>query len=578
MRPNRDEDHELDQFDRLLREWSRRDFLRGMGASLAASVFLAGGLDLLEACGGGSGGSTRPAVRGGHLVEAASTDIASVNPIFIFNNDVYGNNIGYLCYSRLAVLDASGTLMPDLAAEVPRADADQVTYRVKLRNGLQWSDGRAITADDVVFTYQLMFDPAYRAVSSRHRAQLTRYLASVTAADPRTVVFKTTSPYAPFVITFLATIGILPRHVWSKLPPAEINSTPLNQVPEVVSGVMVPVHWDKGARYQLKRNDRFFRGPSHLDSYALKVVPDAVQVVNQLKTGEVDVGQPDASQWASLASAQGVDRVSFVSPRFDYYLQNLDPARTPAAAIFDDVQVRRALLIALDRTRVAEKVYFGQAVPADSSVSPDRWVHTTTSTQYPYDLKKAEQLLDSAGWVRGSDGVRAKDGVRMEWELRTNAGDKVHETLVSVLADQWQQLGAAVTTRQVQLPQLVTQLSQTRDFEMILLGMVEGNDPDDTQLWSSKSIGNGALNGSGYRNARVDDLLHEGVVTLDRARRKQIYQQIQEILMEDLPAPLVTCPKSLWGISKRVKNFGVGPWNIQAPRPWFKDVYVTNGQ
>jgi peptide/nickel transport system substrate-binding protein len=574
---NREEDHELGQFDRLLREWSRRDFLRGMGGSFAVSLFLAGGLELLEACGGGgNGGTTQQAVKGGHVVEGIITDVANVNPIF--SNDVYSNNIGYLCYARPLVLDGAGNLTADLAAEVPKVDADQVTYRMKLRDGLQWSDGTPITSDDVAFTYQLMFDPAYKAVTSRYRAQLTQHLASVTNPDQRTVVFKTTTPYAPFLISFLATIGILPKHVWSKLQPAEINSSPLNQVPEVVSGPMVPVRWDKGTQYQMKRNDKYFRGPAHLDSYLFKVVPDAVQVANQLKTGELDVGQPDASQWDSLASAQGVDRVSFVAPQFDYYLQNLDPAKTPRAAIFGDAQVRKALLTALDRTKVAQKVYFGQAVPADSSVSVDQWVHTTTKTQYPYDLKKAQQLLDSAGWVKGADGVRAKNGVRMEWELRTNAGNKVRETLVSVLADQWQQLGAAVTTRLVQFPQLVTQLSQTREFDMILLGIVEGNDPDTTQLWASSSIGNGALNGSGYKSAKVDDLLQQGVLTVDRTKRKQIYQQIQELLMEDLPAPLVTFPKSLWGVSKRVKNFNVAPWNIQAPRPWLKDVFVTDGK
>jgi len=563
-------------FDRFLDEWSRRDFLLGMGGTIAFSAFMAGGLEFLAACGGNTATqtNTQNAVKGGHIVEGVISDIANINPIFI--NDTASSLVGYLAYSRLVTVDRGGNLLPELAIEVPKVDSDQVTYKVKLRDA-KWSDGQPITADDVVLTYQLMFDPKFKAVTSRFRSQLEQHLASVTAPDQKTVVFKTTTPYAPFVITFM-NIGILPKHVWEKLQPAEINSTPLNQVPEIVSGAMIPVKWDKGSQYQLKRNDQFWRGKAYLDSYFMKVVPDAVQVANQLKTGEIDVGSPDLGQWESLANVQTIDRLSYVGPSFDYYIQNMDPAKTPKAAIFSDPQVRKALLTALDRQKVADKVYFGLAAAADSSVSGAQWVHTTPKTQYPFSISKAEQMLDAAGWVKGSDGVRAKNGVRMEWELRTNVGNKVRETLITVLADQWKQVGANVTTKPVQFPQLVTQLSQTREFEMILLGISEGLDPDSTQLWSSKSIGNGALNGASYKNTKVDDLLDQAVQTLDREKRKGLYQQIQEILMEDLPAPLVTYPKSVWGISKRVKNFKVAAWTGLSPRPWFKDVYVTDGK
>jgi peptide/nickel transport system substrate-binding protein len=569
-------DSEFGKFEQFLDAWSRRDFLRGMGGTLAFSAFLAGGLEFLEACGGGPAPTTtQNAVRGGHLVEGVITDISNMNPVFI--NDTASQIVGYRAYEGLLVASGSGDLLPDLATGVPKVDSDQVTYKFSLHKDARWSDGQQITADDVVFTYQLMYDPKWKDVKSRFRAQLEQYLASVTAPDPYTVVFKTTKPYSPFLISF-GQIGILPKHVWEKLAPADINSTDMNQLPTVVSGAFIPVKWDKGAQYQMRRNDLHFRGKPYLDSYVYKVVPDAVQVANQLKTGEIDVGNPDPSQWDSLATAQNINRVSYVAPLFDYYIQNLDAAKTPKAAIFGDPQVRKALLTALDRKKVADKVYFGQAVPADSSVSGAQWVHVTTKTQYPFDLNKANQMLDAAGWTKGTDGIRAKNGMRMAWELRTNVGNKVRETLITVLADQWKQVGIDVATKPVQFPQLVTQLTQTRDHEMILIGISEGLDPDTTQLWKSTSIGNGAINGAAYKNPRVDDLLDQGAQVFDREKRKQIYAQIQEILMEDLPAPLLTYPKGLWGISKRVKNFNVAAWNQFGPRPWMKDVYVTDAK
>ena len=578
MSSSRPSDRESEQFDVFLREWSRRDVLRGMGGALALSAFVAGGMEFLAACGGGTSTTTNTqnAVKGGHLVEGTFTDVSNVNPIFI--NDVYSQIIGYRVYEPLLIADAHGNLLPNVATAVPKVDSDQLTYKFTLRQDVKWSDGQQLTADDVVFTFKLMYDPQYKAVTSRFRSQLETYLESATAVDKFTAVFKTKTPYAPFLISFAAGIGILPKHVWEKLQPAEINSTPMNQVPTVGSGAFIPVKWDKGVQYQMNRNDTHFRGRPYLDSYVFKNAPDQIAIANQLRTGELDVGLPDRSQWDALATAANLDRVSYPAPSFDYYIQNLDPAKTPKAAIFGDVQVRRALLTALDRKTIADKVYFGLADPADSSVSAAQWVHTKTKTQYSYDAAKANQMLDTAGWAKGSDGIRAKGGVRMEWELRTNVGNKVRETLITVLADQWSKVGANVSTKPVQFPQLVTQLSQSRDFEMILLGISEGLDPDTTQLWHSKSIGGGALNGAAYKNPTVDDLLDQAVKQLDRDKRKGLYQQIQEILMEDIPAPLVTFPKTIWGVSKRVKNFNVGPWNTYGPRPWLKDVYVTDGK
>lgn len=572
----------LDDFDQFLDAWSRRDFLRGIGGTVAFTTFLAGGMELLEACGGGSGSSTQTntqnAKRGGHIVEGNPTDIANLNPIYV--NDVYSQTVSARLYEALLDVDNQANLIPNLASELPKISSDGQTYTFKLRSGVKWSDGQPLTAEDVVFTYQLLYDPKWKAARARYRAQGEQYIQSVTASDPLTVVIKTTSTYAPFLAVFCATNsgGILPKHVWEKLTPQEMVSSELNTMPTVVSGAMVPVKWDKGSQYVVKRNDAWFRGKTYIDQHIFKVTPSYVENANQLKTGELDVGIVDPSVWDDLAGAQNVNRVGFIRPSYDYYLHNLDASKTPKAAIFSDAAVRQALYTALDRKKIAEKVYFNQASAADSCMSPAQWAHVTPKTQYSYDLAKANKMLDDAGWKKGPDGVRAKGGVRMEWELRTNAGNTVRQTLITVLADQWKQVGANVSTKPVQFPQLVSQLSQSRDFEMILLGISENTDPDQSQNYKSTSIGGGALNGSGYKSPEVDNLLDQGVQTLDRSKRKQVYAQIQETLMRDLPTPLLTIPKGIWGISKRVQNFNVGPWNQYGPRPWYKDVYVSDGK
>jgi peptide/nickel transport system substrate-binding protein len=351
----------------------------------------------------------------------------------------------------------------------------------------------------------------------------------------------------------------------------------MNQVPTVVNGAFLPVKWDKGQAYTAKRNPNYYRGAALLDTYIFKVVSDAVAIANQLRTGELDVGIVDPSQWDSLATAQNLNRVNYLSPAYDYYIFNQDPAKTPKAKIFGESAVRQALNYAIDRKQLADKIYFKQAIPADSNISTTSYVHITPKMQYPYDLKKSESMLDSAGWKKGADGVRAKEGVRMEWELVTNAGNKVRENLIVVLADQWKQIGANVTTRPIPFQDFVTKLQNTHEFEMGMIGNTGQLDPDQSQLFGTKAITNG-LNGGSYSNPEVDKLLDKGNQTFDRNERKQIYAQIQEILARDIPYPLLVLPKRTWGVSKRVRNFNVGPYNTNGSRPWFKDVFVTDGK
>src|SRR5207248_1366010 len=114
-------------------------------------------------------------------------------------------------------------------------------------------------------------------------------------------------------------------------------------------------------------------------------------------------------------------------------------------------------------------------------------------------------------------------------------------------------------------------------FEMGMIGNTGQIDPDENQLFSTRAITSG-LNGASYSNPQVDKLLDQGVQTVDRSQRKQIYAQVQEILARDVPAPLLVFPKTLWGVSKRVRNWGVGPYNTNGNRPWFKDVFVSDGK
>jgi peptide/nickel transport system substrate-binding protein len=564
----------FEQFEQFLKEWSRRDFLRRTGGAAAYLAFMAGGAELLAACGpGGTTNTSLTPVKGGKLIEGQISDMATFNTLN--SGDTTSTQMITLTFDGLLGATANGDNIPALASALPTVSSDSLTITFKLKPNLKFSDGHPLTAEDVVFTYGLMFLPETKDFVSRYRADLEGYLQSVTAPDPQTVVFKFSNVQAGFIDSHCRR-GILPKHILGTVAPKALNTHDFFSGPTVTNGVFKFVRWDKGQQVVLARNDNFWGGPSNLDQYILKVVTDAVVLAQQLKTGEVDVGQPDASQFDNLKTVTTIDALAHTNPGWVHYQYNLDPTRAPYK-LFGDKNVRKALHMALDRPAMARVAYYGQATPADSVEPPTTWAYNPNVTpKYKYDKAAAEKLLDDAGWVKGSDGIRAKGGVRLSFELNTNSGNKVRESLMQ---QQWKEIGVEATPRPIAFQTLVTQIRATHTFQVLLIGIAfSDTDPDLTSNFTSKGIGSGGLNGMQYKNAEVDRLMAEALKTTDRAKRKPLYFQIQDILADELPAPILFYPKYLWGINKRVKNFNVGPYNTVQARPWMKDVFVTDGK
>ena len=567
----------FEQFEEFLKEWSRRDFLRRLGAAAAYTAFTAGIVDFLEACGGGNTPTSQTPVKGGKLIEGTISDIATFNTLN--SGDTSSTQMITLLFDGLQSITAKGDNIPMLASAPPTVSSDQLTFTFKLRPNLKWSDGQPLTADDVVFTYNLIFSADTKDFVSRYRAILEGFLQSVTATDPQTVVFKFSKILANFVDTHCR-YGILPKHILGSATPKALNTHDFfTKGPTASSGVFKFTRWDKGQQVVLERNDNYWAGAAHLDQYIWKVVTDAVVLAQQLKTGELDAGQPDASQFDNLKTVQTITALSHINPGFVYYQFNLEPTKA-ASKIFGDKNVRKALHTALDRTSMAKAVYFGQAVPADSVLPPTTWAYNpNVSPKYSFDKAAAEKMLEDAGWTKGSDGIRAKGGVRMSFEVNTNSGNKVRENLIQVMQQQWKDIGVDAQPRAIAFQTLVTQIRSTKTFQVILIGIAnQDTDPDQTTLWTTKGIGSAGLNGMSYSNPKIDELMDSALQSTDRAKRKPIYAQIQNILADELPAPMLFYPNYLWGINKRVVNFNVGPYNTYQGRPWMKDVFVSDGK
>lgn len=556
---------------------SRREFIKTSAASLSALAAAGSVADFLAACGTSStqSGPTK-VVKGGHFVEGYLYDVSTLNPVLATGRTT-NQLAATMLFDDLLTYDANGNLVPQLARSVPKPSSDGLTYVFDLKDGVKWTDGSPLTADDVAFTYQIQYDPAFKDVTSVNRSVFQTYLAKVEAPNPARVVFTLTKPYAPLLQNYLW-YGVLPRKVFTGMTGKQINTADFNSNPTISSGVLKFQNWTKGQSLTLVRNEAYHRGPANIDSYVFKYIPDINTLANQLRTGEVDFGTIPNSQISAFATEQALRLLNFTIPEMTFCFVQMDPSKS-AYQILGDRAVRQALMYAIDRQGMANAVYFKQAVIAWSPILPSTsWAYDPAMNgKYAYDKKKAADMLDAAGWKVGPNGIRQKGGVPMKLQIDVaNAQPFMDDAQVCQQA--WRAIGLDVSVRVLETPILVSESQNSRDFDIILTEFnFTGPDPDPSSSLSSAAAAPGGNNSSGYKNPQVDQLLAQAVSQTDQSKRKQLYFQIQQIVVEDLPRfPLVTA-RQVYAVSKRVQSLNVGAFTRFA-RPWMKDLWLSDGK
>ncbi len=246
------------------------------------------------------------------------------------------------------------------------------------------------------------------------------------------------------------------------------------------------------------------------------------------------------------------------------------------SALFQDKKVRQALAYGMDRDAMVRAIQGGFGVVAQGTEPVLSWAYAPDQmkTKYTYNPQRANQLLDEAGWAKGPDGIRQKDGKRLAFTIWTNAGNKVREQYITVMQAQWKNLGVEATPKTEEWNSFLTRINETRDFELYLSGFGFGVDPDQSSFWTTDAITNG-FNRASYSNPQVDQLFAQALSELDREKRKQLYVEVQNILMDDLPSMMVDFPQALAAVNKRVHNLKPNAINVR----WnVKDWWVEDGR
>jgi peptide/nickel transport system substrate-binding protein len=377
-----------------------------------------------------------------HTLRIGDTqDFDNLNPHL--STSLILGNLNQLTMAYLVRYDAHNEPIPELATEVPTEanggiakDGLSITWH--LRNGVKWSDGAPFDADDVVFSTNAVNNPKNNEVGRDGWELITK----IDEPDKYTVVFHLKRPYSGYLPTFFASAGanpcIIPKHILGDLP--NINTAPYNSKP-VGIGPFRYKQWVRGDHITLEANPYYWRGQPKIKTVIYKVIPDRNTLLTQMQTGEVDMWTFIPAAFAGRAMA--LPHVAHT--RGPSYLYTHIDFNTSHPVLREKV-VRTALRLATDRRTILEKVSHGIGILQEGAITPASALHVALP-EVPYDVAQANKLLDDAGWVRGSDGIRAKNGVRLDLDVATVAGNQDVDARIEQLRSEWQQIGVKITPK-----------------------------------------------------------------------------------------------------------------------------------
>jgi peptide/nickel transport system substrate-binding protein len=560
---------------------SRRGFMRratALGVSAAAAGMLAREVAAQTpvaspASGGGAGGSSEtreqvqaridetfafeePANQGGEIINVMTTDISTVNTVL--SSDTYSSWITGFIFDGLIGTDwTNGQPAPTGLADSWDVSEDGLTYTIHLNQNVTFHDGEPLTADDVIFT----FDSALAEDSlSVRKGTVEGVLESYRKVDDYTVEFVAKFQSAIFLQEALGQFGIMPKHIWENVPPAEwasdAGSTGQDPTRVIGSGPFKFVEWVLGDHVTLERNPDYWDAANvpSIDRYIYQVIVDSASAVAALQTGQADVAEVPFGQAKSLRESNPeLQIVDFDTLSFNFYATNQDETKE---TMFLDVKVRQAMHYALDRNIIAETVYDGFAIQADGTqpVLSPAFDPSRINTIYNYDPEKAGQLLDEAGWTMGGDGIREKDGQRLSFEMQYAEGSPTYESQVPYMQQAWREVGIEMLPTAIPFPTLLEN-TDTGNFQVVTLGFSWTTTGDQSSMFQSTMLPPNGFNMMHYSNPEYDALVEPSKQELDPEKRIDILIEMSNIANDDAAAGINVFRKSIYGGSPRVHNF-----------------------
>ncbi|MGH2533055.1 MAG: ABC transporter substrate-binding protein [Thermomicrobiales bacterium] len=453
-------------------------------------------------------------VQGGTFVVTGHQEVDSLSP------DNAGASVPWTAITQIhnALLERDENLewQPVLAEAMPEMSADGLQYTFTLRQGVLFHNGEEFTSADVKYYYDFHLNPDNATILGSEFSSVE----SVETPDEYTVVVNMKSTDAAF-FDRVASMFIPSSTHHQAVGEDAYKGDPIG------TGPFRLVEWNAAASTLMEAFPEHFRGAPNLAEFRLDVVPEPSQRAIGLETGDAD-----SSAWPLVTEDNirlAEDTENFTTIITSTLGLNHIPLNNTNPKL-SDKRVRQAMMYAIDRQALIDDIFQGTATIAVSNLSPASPWHNPDVTTYEYDPERAAALLDEAGWVLDGD-MRAKDGETLSFVCTTITGDQVRRPEAEVVQQYLREVGIDMQLEEAPVATILEQLPQG-EMDASLFNWTYGDvEPD-----ASFTLGTGAeTNFSQYSNPLVDDLLAAGLVELDEAARREIYNEIQAIVADDVP-------------------------------------------
>ena len=508
---------------------ARRDLLRlSFYASTAALIAAcapvptqqaAGATDQAEPATGASDNAAmdeEAPMQGGTMVWMSHTEVSGLSP-----NDMGPTVFSVMIYNihnPLVIFNEFAEMERVLAKSVDVAD-DGLTYTFKLHEGVKFHDGSDFTSTDVKYTYDFYRDEA----NGSTLVGLFSGVESIDTPDDFTVVVN------------MSEVNAASLSNWAEVP--IVNAAHHQAIGEdayrgdpIGTGPFKLKDWKAAEFTELEAFDDHFRGRPHIDILRQDVVPEPSVRMLALQTGEAD-----SAVWPLLVE----DSIELEKDTENYIV-----FRTLANSIkhfplnnslpqLSEKVVRQAMMHALDRQRIIDDLWAGAAQISHSNLSPANAIyHKSDTKQYAYDPAKAKAMLNEAGWVEGSDGIREKDGVKLSFTCTTIMGDQARRPIAELAQQMLAEVGIDVQLAEAPGASILEGMREGT-MDASLFNWTYGSTPEPDPFTSLHSTG--ANNFCQFNNARMDALIEMGTQVVSPEERQPIYHEIQDLFVEEVP-------------------------------------------
>lgn len=491
---------------------------------LAAIALLIAGLGIQYSW--NSQGSKKDGAKsGGVYVEGVIGNISTLNPLLAASEPEQA--VSRLLFSSLYNYDVTGALHTDLAESMTVKD-DKV-YTIKLRNAV-WHDGKKLTAEDVVYTINLIKNPQVRSPLRVNWLDI-----SARAIDDSTVEFMLPAVYAGF--SHALTFPVIPKHILQSVSPssmreADFSSNPVGSGPFAVKRVQTSESTSSTDVVRMEPNTKYYGAVSTLSRLELRAYGNESLLVKAVNSGEVS-----AASGLSLSAADNIKSKQYSTKHWllnkGVYLLMNNRSQT-----LQDARVRRALRYATDTSSIRATVGDNVA-QLDTPILQSQIVQKLPAAP-DHNLDKAKALLKEAGWTYNQGQWKGKDGRPLAVAVTTSSGRDEYKKIVDALKQQWSKLGVDVQLREIDTSSTTTSFVQSvlqpRDYDALLYELELGADPDVFAYWHSSQASASGYNFANYSNRTVDNDLVGGRSRTNSALRAAKYIQFVNQWLNDAPA------------------------------------------